>query len=175
QTAGLAFLDRASNPKNGTTDPRILAAALRRGATLYIGQRYTPLDLQGLRSLLKDTFPFDDDYRHHQLIGPTAICAHWFWFIGRRCGLNHLYPATFLRQLIVTCFGLDYPDVPMDAVLAGLIERGFQVERVKAGATSFNWAANIRTLTYLPGRDRHWVRLNALGIRDAIPPIRISD
>jgi hypothetical protein len=64
----------------------------------------------------------------------------------------------------------------MDAVLAGLIDRGFQVERIKAkGRSPFNWAANIRTMTYPPRDGARLIRLTEIGIRGSIPPIRISE
>jgi hypothetical protein len=63
----------------------------------------------------------------------------------------------------------------MDAVLAGLVWHGFYVERVKAkGLAPFNWAANIRSVTYPPG-GRSLIRITELGKRGAIPPIRISE
>jgi hypothetical protein len=172
----LEFLGGTSTIKNSTTDPDFLAAALRRGATVYIGPHSDPVDLTGLKSLLEEAFPFDDGYRHYQLIGPTAICAHWFGFTGRRMGLNRVYPATFLRALIVGCFSLDYPDIPMDAVLAGLTRRGFEIERVKPkSAVLFNWAANIRTMTCAPQGGAKLIRITELGNPGAIPPIEISE
>ena len=175
RAAGLEFLGWTSNPKNSTTYPQRLAAALERGAVLQIGPSDSPLSLESLQSFLKNIFRFDDDYRHQQLTGPTAICAHWFGFTGRQSGLNHLCPATVLRDLIVTCFDLDYSDIPMDAVLAGLVFQGFQVERTKAkGLSPFNWVANIRTMNYPPRRLAAWCRIDELGILGAIPPIRIS-
>jgi hypothetical protein len=166
-----------SNPQATTIDLERLAAALQRGATLYIGPGERSLCLGDLQTLLKNTFPFDDDYRHARLIAPTAICAHWLGFIGyRRRGLNQRYPATFLRELITTCFGLDYSDIPMDAVLGGLVHRGFLVERIKAkGLAPFNWAANIRSVTYPPTGGGSSISIAELGKRGAIPPVRISE
>jgi hypothetical protein len=126
RAVSLEFPGGTSAANNSAADPHFLGAALRRGATCRIGPHRDPVDLKGLKSLLEEAFPFDDDYRHYQLVSPTAICAHWFRFTGRRVGLNHVYTATFLRDLIVECFGLDYPDIPMDAVLAGLVHRGFE-------------------------------------------------
>jgi hypothetical protein len=172
---GSEFLSGTSNPTSSTTYPQMLAAALEGGAVLQIGPSDSPLSLESLHSFLKDIFCFDDDYRHRQLIGPTAICAHWFGFTSRQSGLNHLCPATVLRDLILTCFDLDYSDIPMDAVLAGLVFQGFQVERTKAkGLSPFNWVANIRTLNYPPRLVAAWCRIDELGVLGAIPPIRIS-
>jgi hypothetical protein len=145
RAAGLEFLDGTSNPN----DPQKLATALQRGAILYVGPNDSPLSLESLQSTLKQAFLFDDDYRHRQLIGPTALRAHWFRFTGRQGGLNHLYPATFLHELIVKCFGLDYAAIPMDAVLAGLIERGFQVERIKAKGWSSPFNNGDVTLNHM--------------------------
>ena len=171
RATGSECLGRSSNPQIITVDPEELAACLQRGLTLYIGKDDS-LRLWDLQTLLRDTFPFDDSYRHNQLIGPTALCAHWFWFTGRQHGLNHHYPATFLRELIRTCFGLDYSDIPMDAVLAGLRHRGFHVERTKAkGLAPFNWAANIRSVVYPPAGDGGLIRITKLGGRGAVPPI----
>jgi hypothetical protein len=170
------FQGGTSVPRNRSADPDLLGAALRRGATVFIGPHSDPVDLTGLKSLLEEVFPFDDDYRHYQLIGPTVICRHWFGFTGRRVGLNHVYTATFLRNLIVECFGLDYPDIPMDAVLAGLVHRGFEIERVKPkSAPLFNWATNIRTMTYTPQGSAKLIRITELGKPDVIPPIEISE
>jgi hypothetical protein len=69
--------------RNRSADPNLLAAALRRGATVYIGPHSDPVDLTGLKSLFEEAFPFDDDYRHYQLIGPTVTCAQ-FGFTHRR-------------------------------------------------------------------------------------------
>jgi hypothetical protein len=172
----LEFLGGTSTIKNSSADPDFLGAALRRGAAVYIGRDSDPVDLTGLKLFLEGVFPFDDDYRHYQLIGPTAICAHWFGFTGRRVGLNHIYPATFLRDLIVGCFSLDYSDIPMDAVLAGLIRRGFEIERAKPkSAPLFNWAANIRTMTYPPQSGAKLIRITELGKPGAVPPIEISE
>ena len=173
--AGL-FEGGTSIIKNSSANPDFLKAALRRGAAVYIGRHSDRVDLTGLKSFLEGAFPFDDDYRHYQLIGPTAICAHWFGFTGRRVGLNHNYPATFLRDLIVGCFSLDYSDIPMDAVLAGLIRRGFEIERVKPkSAPVFNWAANIRTMTYSPQGGAKLIWISELGKPGAVPPIEISE
>jgi hypothetical protein len=170
------FQGGTSVPRNSSADPDLLGAALRRGATVFIGPHSDPVDVTGLKSLLEEVFPFDDDYRHYQLIGPTVICAHWFRFTGRRVGLNRIYPATFLRSLIVGCFSLDYPDIPMDAVLAGLTRRDFEIERVKPkSAALFNWAANIRTMTYAPRGGAKLIRITELGKPGAIPPIEISE
>jgi hypothetical protein len=170
------FLGGTSPPRNSSADPDFLKAALRRGATGYIGPHSDSVDLAALKSLLEEVFPFDDDYHHYQLIGPTAICAHWFGFTGRRIGLNHVYPATFLRALIVGCFSLDYPDIPMDGVLAGLTRRGFEIERVKPkSAVLFNWAANIRTMTRALQGGAKLIRITELGKPGAIPPIEISE
>jgi hypothetical protein len=171
----LEFRGGTSSIKN-ITDPDFLAAALRRGTTVHIGPHSDPVDLRGLKSLLEEAFPFDDDYRHYQLIGPTVICAHWFGFTGRRVGLNRVYPATFLRDLIIRCFSLDYPDIPMDAVLAGLVRRGFEIERVRPKSSLlFNWATNIRTMTYAPHGGAKLIRITELGKPGAIPPIEISE
>jgi hypothetical protein len=176
RAAGSEFLDRFSNPHFTIVEPEKLAAALERGATLHIGRDETSVSLRGLQALLRDTFRFDDDYRHNRLIVPTAICAHWFWFTGRQHVLNHRYPVTFLHQLITTCFGLNYSDIPMDAVLAGLMHRGCLVERLKAkGLAPFNWAATIRSVTHSPIGGGKLVRITELGKRGAIPPIRISE
>jgi hypothetical protein len=127
---------------NSSFDPQTLAAALKHGATLYIGKDDSPFEFDAVQTLLGDTFPFDDTYRRDQ-----------------------------------TCFGLDYPDIPLDAVLAGLVWQGFQVERVKPRDTPiFNWAANIRSIAYL-GHDRHGfpkkIRLSDLGVRGVLPAIGI--
>jgi hypothetical protein len=154
---GSEFLGSFSNPKSTTGDLEKLAAALQ------------------MRTFLQDTFPFDDSYRHDRLIAPTAICAHWFGFTGRQCALNRRYPATFLRELITTCFGPNYTDIPMDAVLGGLAHRGFRVERIKPkGAVLFNWGATIRSMTYPPAGGG-LIRITELGKRGAIPSIRISE
>jgi hypothetical protein len=177
RAAGLEFLGRPSVPLFSTNYPNMLAAALQRGATLYIGRYEHPVRLEELQGLLKNAVFFDDDYRRIQLIGPTALCAHWFGFTGPRCGLNHHYPVTLLRELIGSCFGLEYYNIPMDAVLAGLLLQGFQVARIEAGGTGptlFNWGANIRSVTYPPLVDR-LTRITELGKRGAIPPIRISE
>jgi hypothetical protein len=172
---GSEFLGRFSDWKSITVNLEKLAKALQRGATLYIGRNENSVHLAGLQALLQDTFPFDDNYRHDRLIASTVICAHWFEFTGRQCGLNRRYPATFLRELITTCFGLDYTDIPMDAVLGGLAHRGFRVERIKPkGAVLFNWAATIRSMTRPPAGGG-LIRITELGKRGAIPPIRISE
>jgi hypothetical protein len=176
RASGSEFLGRLSNPQATTVDFERLAAALQRGATLYIGSDETSLRLGELQRQLKSTFPFDDSYRHARLVAPTAICAHWLGFTGRRSALNHRYPATFLRELITTCFGFDYADIPMDAVLGGLVHQGFHVEKVKGKSRAvFNWAANIRSVTYLPATGGRWIRITELGKRGAIPPMRISE
>jgi hypothetical protein len=173
RAAGSEALSGSSGPQLSTMDPQTLAAALQRGATLHLGRYEHPLRLSELQTRLKNAFAFDGDYRRNHLLGPTAICAHWLGFTGQRNGLNHQFPATFLHELITRCFGLDYAQVPMDAVLAGLIWQGFQVERVKAkGLAPFNWAANIRSVTYPPGGDS-LIRITELGKRCAILPIRI--
>ena len=172
---GSEFLGSFSNPKSTTGDLEKLAAALQRGATLNIGPDEASVDLERLRTFLQGTFPFDDSYRHDRLIAPTVMCAHWFEFTGRQCWLNHRYPATFLRELITMCFGLDYTDIPMDAVLGGLAHRGFRVERIKPkGAVLFNWGATIRSMTYPPAGGG-LIRITELGKRGAIPSIRISE
>jgi hypothetical protein len=160
---------------NSTVDPKLLADALQYGATIAIGRQESCITLEALQSLLDRVFAFDDAYRRSQLLGPAAICMHWFWFTGRQTSLNRLYPATSLREFIATCFGLSHHDVPMDAVLAGLIARGFDIERTKADWQSpFNWAANIRGRTHLPHDRWRWVPLTALGQRGALPPIKIE-
>jgi hypothetical protein len=176
RATGSEFLGRSSNPQIITVDPENLTASLQRGLTLYIGKQEYSLRLWDLQRLLQDTFPFDDSYRRNQLIGPTALCAHWFCFTGRQHGLNHHYPATFLHELITTCFGLDYSDIPMDAVLAGLRHRGFRVERTKAkGLAPFNRAADIRSVVYAPAGDGGWIRITKLGARGIVPPIRVGE
>jgi hypothetical protein len=65
----------------------------------------------------------------------------------------------------------------MDAVLAGLIDRGMKVERIKAGQERqgpFNWRANIRGHTYLPVDPSRLVPLRALGQPGAVPPVEIK-
>ena len=172
---GSEFLGSFSNPKSTTGDLEKLAAALQRGATLNIGPDEASVDLERLRTFLQGTFPFDDSYRHDRLIAPTVMCAHWFEFTGRQCALNRRYPATFLRELITTCFGPNYTDIPMDAVLGGLAHRGFRVERIKPkGAVLFNWGATIRSMTYPPAGGG-LIRITELGKRGAIPSIRISE
>lgn|SRR5262249_50626544 len=172
--AGVGITWQGFQFPNTSFDPQTLAAALKHGATLYIGTDGSPFEFDEAQTLLGDIFPFDDTYRRDRLIGPTALCAHWFCFTGRQAYLNHCFPATFLRELITTCFGLDYSDIPMDAVLAGLVWQGFQVERLKAkGPTRFNWAANIRSIAYLSGSRP--IQITRLGDRGAIPPIRISE
>jgi hypothetical protein len=175
RATGSEFLGRFSSSESSSVDLEKPAEALQRGAILYIGPDETSVDLERLRTFLQGTFPFDDSYRHDRLIVPTVICAHWFEFTGRQCGLNHRYPATFLRELITTCFGLDYTDIPMDAVLGGLAHRGFRVERIKPkSAVLFNWAATIRSMTHPPAGGS-LIRITELGKRGAIPPIRISE
>jgi hypothetical protein len=53
---------------------------VRRSAAVYIGPHSDSVDLTALKSLFEEAFPFDDDQRHYQLIGPTVMCAHWFGF-----------------------------------------------------------------------------------------------
>jgi hypothetical protein len=170
------FLGGTSPPRNSSADPDFLKAALRRGATVYIGAQSDSVDLAALKSLLEEVFPFDDEYRHYQLIGPTVVCAHWFGFASRQDGLNILYPAMFLRELIAECFSLDSPDIPMDAVLAGLVRRGFEIERVKATwDPCFNWFTNIRSETRAPHGGVKLLRISQLGKPGAIPLVKISE
>jgi hypothetical protein len=75
----------------------------------------------------------------------------------------------------MSCFSLDYPDLPMDAVLAGLVQRR-EVERVRPKSSLlFNWATDIRTMTYSPQGGGKLIRITELGKPGAIPPIEISE
>jgi hypothetical protein len=161
---------------NTTVDREILAEALNRGAILGIGPYDSRFDLVELRSLLQRAFPVDDAYRRNQLVVPTALCVHWLAFCGRRHGLNRSYPVPRLRYLIEDSCGLPYFALPNDALLAALAYRGFSVERIKLSGfeAQYGWAANIRSVTYLPQDQSRLVPLAALGQGGVLPPIKIK-
>jgi hypothetical protein len=160
---------------NSTIDPKIIAGALQRGAVITLGRHQFSITLENVQSLLKRAFRFDDEYRRSQLLGPTVICMHWFWFAGRQTRLNRMYPVTSLRTLISTCFDLSFDDLPMDAVLAGMIDRDLDMQRIAVGQQGpFNWRTNIRGHTHLPNDPSRLLPLRALGLRGCLPPVKIE-
>jgi hypothetical protein len=188
---GSEGLQSASNPKNtpssevqqeqpsATLDRNELARALSSGATLWIGRKCSKaINLEEIKSILRETFPFDDDYRHRTLIIPFLFCWHWFDFAGRQLCLSRRYPLTVLREFITTCFDLNYSDIEMDAVLAALIAHGFRVERLHPrDAQMFNWTTNIRSVAFVGHDGRGFAKrvpLRALGQRGALPAIKTT-
>jgi hypothetical protein len=110
------------------------------------------------------------------LIGCTTLCAHWFKFTGQQFYFNHRYPVSVLGELISTCFGLGFGDLPTEAILAGLSSRCIVKKRLKSTRTrgSVEWVARIRGQAYHP--QDPWGRLvplTVLGQRGVLPPIKI--
>jgi hypothetical protein len=161
---------------NSTVDPRILAEALRRGATLKIGRIGSPLDLAGLQSLLANSPEHQGTHCTDQLMGHTALCAHWFGFCVGRRGFNHWYPGPLLAYLIETCFGLDRFTLKTEPVVAGLfycgftIRNGTPVERIPASGLN----TDISSRTFPPNDFSRLVQIKTLGKPGALPPIPIE-
>jgi hypothetical protein len=162
-----------------TTDPRILADALRQGAALRIGLNKRRLDLVQLHSLLGRSFPQHDIQQEDQLLGPAALCAHWFYHCRRRDRINHAYSPSTFSYLIEQCFALPHGTITADAVLAGMTHCRFSVQWVKLRemyypTNEFGWAANISNKAYFPDDPSQLARLGYLGNAGAISPIWIE-
>jgi hypothetical protein len=161
-------------PPDSTVDPKILTNALQQCAVLLVGRRNEScLDRETLRSILKNAVRLDHVSARDQLIGPAALCAHWFDFTGRQGYLNHKYPVSRLQALITECFGLSREDIPIDAVFVGLEARCLPVEPIRNRRSPDNWAAAIRGRTRHPADLSRWVPLSTLGQRGVVPPIEI--
>jgi hypothetical protein len=161
---------------NSTLDPKILADALLRGAMLGIGRKGEGLlTIDAVQTAIGAASRLDRELSPDHLIGPAALCIHWFDFTGRQANLNRKYPVSRLHALIAACFGLLGRDLPVDAVFAGLNASCLIVERIKKDWRSpSSWAAAIHGRTHLPHDRRRWVPLTALGQRGALPPIKIE-
>lgn len=161
---------------NNTTNPKILADALRRGATLPIGPYRSGVNFWTLQSFLQDMFP-DDGYRRYQVFGYVPICAHWFSFCRTREGVNDHYAIERFADLIEHCFGLGSETLSTDAIIAGMVYRGLAVRRVMmqiGDPPQFGLAANIDGETSAPGDHTRLIRIDSLGRYGAVPPIPIQ-
>jgi hypothetical protein len=177
--AGSEFLGGPSDHNNIILNIQTLASALRAGATVSVGRRrQQELTLDYILPILRNVLPLDDDERVRSLAAPFVFCYHWLSFTGRRFGLSRRYPVTALRELITTCFGLDHHDIPLDAVLAGLVAQEFEVDRKKVDGFGLIWVTNIRSEARV-GYDRNGISrkvpLNKLGIPGSLPPFVIGN
>jgi hypothetical protein len=177
--AGSEFLGGRSDRKDSILDRQTLAAALRSGATILVGQRQQEeLTLDHIQPILARLLPFDDYERVLSLAAPFAFCWHWLSFTGRQVGLSRKYPVVVLQEYITTCFGLNHTDVPMDAVLTALVANEFEVAREKPVGCGFIWTTNIRAIARV--RDDQngifpRVPLCSLRAPGSLPPILIEE
>jgi hypothetical protein len=174
--AGSESLGGRSDRKDNILDRQTLAAALRSGATILVGPRQQEeLTLDYIQPILVKLLPHDDDERVVSLAAPFVFCYHWLSFTGRKFGLSRRYPVTVLQDFITTCFGLDHDDIPLDAVLTGLVAQEFEVARERTDGFRFTWITNIRAEAYaiqrgVPAK----VSLKKLGMPGTLPQILIE-
>jgi hypothetical protein len=161
-----------------TIDPRILAHALRQGATLAVGLHNHRLGLAHFQPFLKNRFPEHDVHQRDQLLGLAAIAAHWFSFCRRRDRLNVAYSLSTFAYLIENCFSLARGTVTEDAILAGIADCRFSVQwvpRVRYNHSGeFGWATNVSNKACSPNDPSQLVRLVDLGKAGAVPPILVE-
>jgi hypothetical protein len=150
-----------------TSDPRILAHALRQGATLAIGLHNHRLDLVHFQSLLKKLFLAHDVHKRDQLLGLAAITSHWFSWCRRRGRLNHAYSLSTFAYLIENCFSLARGTITADAILAGMADCRFSVSALGS-------ATNVSNKACSPNDPWQLVRLVDLGEAGAVPPILVE-
>ena len=175
--AGSEFLGGHSDHNNIILNIQTLASALRAGDTVSVGPRQQrELTLDYILPILRELLPLDDDERIASLAAPFVFCYHWLSFTGRKFGVSRRYPVVILQNLITTCFGLNHGDIPLDAVLTGLVAQEFEVDRRKVDGFGLIWVTNIRSEAHaIQSGVFAKVSLNKLGTPGSLPPILIGE
>jgi hypothetical protein len=163
-----------------TADPSNLARVLRQGATLTIGLHKHRLGLAHFQAFLGDVFPrYDPRQRDEllgrqrdELLGRVALTAHWFSFCRRSNRLNCAYSLAILAHMIENCFGLAHGTITDEALLVGLVDCCFSLQR-PTGRGSY-LVTNISNKACSPNNPLKLIRLADLGKPGAVPSISIE-